>query len=164
MLTPEGYRLDMVGERHGAVFALEVDAYKLMMRGFEGVIKLIEYAFNMRISAAHVYGLCKMRIFSARHLLSTAVGMCTVRVFITRISTSCVQLYAVVLRIRVFAVEVDGPSHYHAGTRRPTAATLFKHRQLRHFGVRLVVVPYFEWDARRKEQYAYLEGLLSPPS
>ena len=46
-----------------------------------------------------------------------------------------------------FAVEVDGPSHFLANTRQPTGATLLKRRQLKHFGVRLVSVPYWEWDA-----------------
>ena len=46
------------------------------------------------------------------------------------------------------AIEVDGPSHF-TGTPRvmPTAATLLKRRQLRHFGGQpLLSVPYFEWE------------------
>ena len=63
----------------------------------------------------------------------------------------------------VFSVEVDGPSHYHKGTQQPTASTLLKRRQLRHFGARLVVVPYWEWDTltRHEERRTYLERLLS---
>ena len=42
-------------------------------------------------------------------------------------------------------VEVDGPTHF-AG-RAPTAATLLKRRQLRHFGSEpLLIVPHFEWE------------------
>ena len=48
------------------------------------------------------------------------------------------------------AVEVDGPSHFIGQSHQPTGATLLKHRQLRHFGWRLVSVPYWEWN-RSKE-------------
>tara|TARA_B100000513_G_scaffold193026_1_gene119917 strand:+ start:113 stop:562 length:450 start_codon:yes stop_codon:yes gene_type:complete len=44
------------------------------------------------------------------------------------------------------AVEVDGPSHFIGRSQQPTGATQLKHRQLRHFGWRLVSVPYWEWD------------------
>ena len=47
------------------------------------------------------------------------------------------------------AIEVDGPSHF-AG-REPTGATLFKRRQLKHLGWRLVSVPYWEWDERKHQ-------------
>ena len=43
------------------------------------------------------------------------------------------------------AVEVDGPSHYLGGSQQPTGATQLKRRQLRHFGLRLVSTPYWEW-------------------
>ena len=43
------------------------------------------------------------------------------------------------------AVEVDGPSHFIGRSRQPTGATLLKHRQLRYFGWRLEIVPYWEW-------------------
>ena len=43
------------------------------------------------------------------------------------------------------AVEVDGPSHYLGGSQQPTGATQLKRRQLRHFGLRLVSMPYWEW-------------------
>ena len=65
------------------------------------------------------------------------------------------------------AVEADGPSHFVG--RVPTGATLFKRRQLRHFGWRLVSVPYWEWDElhhpdqskEREQRAAYLSSLLS---
>ena len=62
-----------------------------------------------------------------------------------------------------FGVEVDGPSHFFPGTRQPTGATLLKRRQLRHFGTRLVVVPYWEWwdSGRSEERRSYLEQLVA---
>jgi len=65
------------------------------------------------------------------------------------------------------AVEVDGPSHFVG--RVPTGATLLKRRQLRHFGWRLVSVPYWEWDElhhpdqskEREQRAAYLSSLLA---
>ena len=65
------------------------------------------------------------------------------------------------------AVEVDGPSHFVG--RVPTGATLLKRRQLRHFGWRLVTMPYWEWDElhhpdqskQREQRAAYLLSLLS---
>ena len=44
-------------------------------------------------------------------------------------------------------VEVDGPFHFIC--REPNGATLLKRRQLRHLGLRLVSVPYWEWDEVR---------------
>jgi hypothetical protein len=41
------------------------------------------------------------------------------------------------------AIEVDGPSHFVG--QKPKGATLLKRRQLRHFGWRLVSIPYWEW-------------------
>ena len=62
-----------------------------------------------------------------------------------------------------FGVEVDGPSHFFPGTRQPTGATLLKRRQLRHFGTRLGVVPYWEWDAlsSKEEMRSYLKRLVT---
>jgi len=65
------------------------------------------------------------------------------------------------------AVEVDGPSHFVGCV--PTGATLFKRRQLRHFGWRLVSLPYWEWDElnhcdklkEHDQRAAYLSSLLS---
>ena len=48
------------------------------------------------------------------------------------------------------AVEVDGPSHFVGRSHQPTGATMLKHRQLRHFGWRLEIVPHWEWE-RSKE-------------
>jgi len=67
----------------------------------------------------------------------------------------------------LIAVEVDGPSYFVG--RVPTGATLLKRRQLRHFGWRLVSVPYWEWDElahrdqtkEREQRAAYLSSLLS---
>jgi len=67
----------------------------------------------------------------------------------------------------LIAVEVDGPSHFVG--RVPTGATLLKRRQLRHFGWRLVSVPYWKWDElahrdqtkEREQRAAYLSSLLS---
>jgi len=67
----------------------------------------------------------------------------------------------------LIAVEVDGPSHFVG--RVPTGAMLLKRRQLRHFGWRLVSVPYWEWDElnhsdklkERAQRAAYLSPLLS---
>ena len=67
----------------------------------------------------------------------------------------------------LIAIEVDGPSHFVG--REPTASTLLKRRQLRHFGWRLVSVPYWEWDEinhsdklrQREQRAAYLSSLLA---
>jgi hypothetical protein len=48
------------------------------------------------------------------------------------------------------AVEVDGPSHYLAGTQQPTGSTLMKRRHLRQLGWELISVPYWEWGAIEK--------------
>ena len=68
---------------------------------------------------------------------------------------------------KLIAVEVDGPSHFVG--REPTGATLLKRRQLKHFGWRLVSVPYWEWGGlahpdkskEREQRAAYLKALLS---
>jgi len=65
------------------------------------------------------------------------------------------------------AVEVDGPSHFVG--REPNGATLLKRRQLKHFGWRLVSVPYLEWNDQdhrekskeREQRAAYLASLLA---
>ena len=52
-----------------------------------------------------------------------------------------------------FDVEVDGPSHFLKGTRKPIGATLLKWRQVPHFRKRpLVEVPYWEWDRLSSEE------------
>jgi len=53
-------------------------------------------------------------------------------------------------RVKV-AVEVDGPSHFVGSSRVPSGSTALKRRQLRAAGVRLLAVPYWEWDALRNE-------------
>jgi len=59
------------------------------------------------------------------------------------------------------AVEADGPFHFVG--REPNGATLLKRRQLKHFGWRLVSVPYWEWAARKRAEHgAYLLDLLTP--
>lgn len=45
------------------------------------------------------------------------------------------------------AVEVAGPWHFVGGSHMLAGATLLKHRQLRHFGWRVVSIPYWEWNA-----------------
>ena len=57
---------------------------------------------------------------------------------------------------RVWAVEVDGPSHFLASGAL-TGATLLKRRYLLRMGHALVSVPYWEWSgckgAGEREQY-----------
>ncbi|KAL7549934.1 hypothetical protein ACHAWF_013189 [Thalassiosira exigua] len=59
-------------------------------------------------------------------------------------------------------IEVDGPSHF-AG-RKPTGPTLLKRRQVTSLdGIRVVYVPYWEWDRMKKDsnkKQAYLRSLL----
>jgi hypothetical protein len=60
---------------------------------------------------------------------------------------------------------VDGPSHFvvlPGGGRRPNGATLLKRRLLGRAGLRVVSVPYWEWDACAgpAEQAACLRRLL----
>jgi len=64
----------------------------------------------------------------------------------------------------LIAIEVDGPSHFVG--RVPTASTLLKRRQLKHFGWPVVSVPYWEWDEQnhrdkskqREQPAAYLSA------
>ena len=68
-------------------------------------------------------------------------------------------------------VEVDGPHHFHGGSTAPTAITVFKRRQLRRLGVRLLPVPYWEWnecaaaaddaEGRQRRQREYLASALA---
>ncbi|KAJ1488009.1 hypothetical protein T484DRAFT_1784665 [Baffinella frigidus] len=50
---------------------------------------------------------------------------------------------------RVWAVEVDGPTHFLKGGsgREPSGSTLLKRRQLGELGYTAVAVPFWEWDA-----------------
>lgn len=66
------------------------------------------------------------------------------------------------------AVEVDGPYHFLAKSKRPLGHTLLKRRHLRQMGFLVVPVPYWEWDAFSNENEAirvdktdYLRSLLS---
>eukprot|EP00666_Eupelagonemidae_sp_cell4sb_P013749 gene13749-biopygen23710 len=43
------------------------------------------------------------------------------------------------------AIEVDGPSHYAAGSEVPLGATLLRRRLLEARGWRVVPIPYFDW-------------------
>lgn len=52
------------------------------------------------------------------------------------------------------AIELDGPSHFLAGgSRKPTGATSLKRRQLRHFGVNLVTLPYWEIETQASSDF-----------
>jgi hypothetical protein len=52
------------------------------------------------------------------------------------------------------AIEIDGPSHFLAGgSRKPTGATSLKRRQLRHFGVNLVTLPYWEIETQTSSDF-----------
>lgn len=68
---------------------------------------------------------------------------------------------------RPIAIEVDGPSHFYANTKRYTAYTKLKHRLLTRMGYKVLHVPYFEWrrlrGAREREQYMR-DKLLEEPS
>ncbi|KAJ1487999.1 hypothetical protein T484DRAFT_1784639 [Baffinella frigidus] len=75
---------------------------------------------------------------------------------------------------RVWAVEVDGPTHFLKGGsgREPSGSTLLKRRQLGELGYTAVAVPYWEWDdleGKGEEQLRrYLQDKLRidqvPPS
>merc|ERR1719428_406733 len=58
---------------------------------------------------------------------------------------------------RPTAIEVDGPSHFYANSKKYTAYTKLKHRLLTRMGYRVLHVPYFEWrklrGAREREDY-----------
>jgi hypothetical protein len=63
------------------------------------------------------------------------------------------------------AVEVDGPFHYIANGFSELGSTVMKHRHLRQCGIRLVVIPFFEWNAvaqggsvSREKKLAYLRA------
>ncbi|CAE8661711.1 unnamed protein product, partial [Polarella glacialis] len=50
---------------------------------------------------------------------------------------------------RPIAIEVDGPSHFYANSKRYTAYTKLKHRLLTRMGYKVLHVPYFEWRRLR---------------
>ena len=63
---------------------------------------------------------------------------------------------------RHVAVEADGPTHF--ADRSPTGKTRLRRRLLEARGLRVVSVPYFEWDPLTTDgaKDAYLAGLLAP--
>lgn len=68
---------------------------------------------------------------------------------------------------RPIAIEVDGPSHFYANSKRYTAYTKLKHRLLTRMGYKVLHVPYFEWRRLRgaKEREEYMRGkLVEEPS
>lgn len=62
---------------------------------------------------------------------------------------------------RPIAIEVDGPSHFYANSKRYTAYTKLKHRLLTRMGYKVLHVPYFEWrrlrGAKEREDYMRLK-------
>ncbi|CAE7268285.1 RAP, partial [Symbiodinium pilosum] len=58
---------------------------------------------------------------------------------------------------RPIAIEVDGPSHFYANSKRYTAYTKLKHRLLTRMGYKVLHVPYYEWRSLRgaveREEY-----------
>ena len=50
---------------------------------------------------------------------------------------------------RPIAIEVDGPSHFYANSKRYTAYTKLKHRLLTRMGYKVLHVPYYEWRSLR---------------
>ncbi|KAL7503366.1 hypothetical protein ACHAXN_001169 [Cyclotella atomus] len=65
---------------------------------------------------------------------------------------------------RRIGIEVDGPSHFIKGKKKPTATTLLKRRQITAIDkVRLVSVPYWEWNKLGKgrvKKQQYLRTLI----
>eukprot|EP00931_Biecheleriopsis_adriatica_P069317 TRINITY_DN43183_c0_g1_i1.p1 TRINITY_DN43183_c0_g1~~TRINITY_DN43183_c0_g1_i1.p1 ORF type:complete len:322 (-),score=65.93 TRINITY_DN43183_c0_g1_i1:21-986(-) len=63
---------------------------------------------------------------------------------------------------RPIAIEVDGPSHFYANSKRYTAYTKLKHRLLIRMGYKVLHVPYFEWRRLRgaKEREEYMRAKL----
>merc|ERR1719383_1624952 len=68
---------------------------------------------------------------------------------------------------RPIAIEVDGPSHFYANSKRYTAYTKLKHRLLTRMGYKVLHVPFFEWRRLRgaKEREEYMrQKLLEEPT
>lgn len=63
---------------------------------------------------------------------------------------------------RPIAIEVDGPSHFYANSKRYTAYSKLKHRLLTRMGYKVLHVPYFEWRRLRgaREREDYMRGKL----
>ena len=65
------------------------------------------------------------------------------------------------------SIEVDGPSHFAAGSHVPLGGTLMKRRHLQQLGFDLRVLPYWEWDEldTLEQKRDYIRHLLtSTPS
>lgn len=67
---------------------------------------------------------------------------------------------------RPIAIEVDGPSHFYANSKRYTAYTKLKHRLLTRMGYKVLHVPYFDWrklrGAREREEYMRAKLMEEP--
>jgi len=67
---------------------------------------------------------------------------------------------------RPIAIEVDGPSHFYANSKRYNAYTKLKHRLLTKMGYKVLHVPYFDWrrlrGAREREEYMRNKLLEEP--
>jgi len=67
---------------------------------------------------------------------------------------------------RPIAIEVDGPSHFYANSKKYTAYTKLKHRLLTRMGYKVLHVPYFDWrklrGAREREEYMRNKLLEEP--
>lgn len=63
---------------------------------------------------------------------------------------------------RPIAIEVDGPSHFYANSKRYTAYTKLKHRLLTRMGYKVLHVPYYDWRRLRgaKEREEYMKTKL----
>ena len=65
---------------------------------------------------------------------------------------------------KTIGVEVDGPSHFMGRSKSPTGRTIMKRRQVPSIdGIKLLSVPYWEWDKLGNEQakkQEYLRELL----
>ncbi|CAJ1383225.1 unnamed protein product [Effrenium voratum] len=63
---------------------------------------------------------------------------------------------------RPIAIEVDGPSHFYANSKRYTAYTKLKHRLLTRMGYKVLHVPYFDWRQLRsaKDREDYMRAKL----
>ena len=61
------------------------------------------------------------------------------------------------------AVEVDGPTHFASNSRHPLGNTVLKRRLIGGTGLRLCVVPYWEWEEAGTvgEEEDYLARLLA---
>lgn len=61
------------------------------------------------------------------------------------------------------AIEVDGPTHFAAGSHTPLGHTTMKHRQLEQLGFDLRILPYWEWDQldSKEKKIQYIKNLLT---